>query len=148
MWKACLKLLTSQGPGLHSLFSQGKLVAIEDDRAILRFSPQHETFVVNWEKNGKKEVVREAISRVINQKIGVKFEIDAEASPPDSASSKAAPTPATSSSPRSESQRIEPSGPATPTIKVTPELVASLRESNPLVKELMDKLGAQIIKVE
>jgi len=31
---------------------------------------------------------------------------------------------------------------------VTPELVQSLREKEPLVRALMDELGAQIIKVE
>lgn len=148
VWKACLKLLTAQGPGLHSLFAQGRLVAIKDDRAVLRFSPLHETFVLNWEKNGKKEVVRDAISRVINQNIGVRFEIDAEAPPAESTPSNGAPVAAAPSTARIEPQRIEPAAPPTPTIKVTPDLVASLRESEPLVKELMDKLGAQIIKVE
>jgi hypothetical protein len=31
---------------------------------------------------------------------------------------------------------------------VTPELVQSIRENEPLVRTLMDALGAQIIKVE
>ena len=101
VWKACLKLLTAQGPGLHSLFAQGHLVAIEDDRAVLRFSPLHETFVLNWEKNGKKEVVRDAISRVINQKIGVKFEIDAEAPSAESAPSNGTPVTAPPTTTRS-----------------------------------------------
>lgn len=148
VWKACLKLLTAQGPGLHSLFAQGRLVAIEDDRAVLRFSSLHETFVLNWEKNGKKEVVRDAISRVINQKIGVKFEIDTEPPSAESAPSNGTPVTAPPTTTRSEPQRVEAAAPSAPTIKVTPDLVASLRESEPLVKELMDKLGAQIIKVE
>jgi hypothetical protein len=31
---------------------------------------------------------------------------------------------------------------------VTPELVESIRSTQPLVKALMDELGAQVIKVE
>jgi hypothetical protein len=34
-----------------------------------------------------------------------------------------------------------------PTIKLTPELIDSLR-NEPLVKALMDQMGAQIVKVE
>jgi hypothetical protein len=33
-------------------------------------------------------------------------------------------------------------------VRITPELIESLRASEPLIKGLMDELGAQIIKVE
>jgi hypothetical protein len=51
-----------------------------------------------------------------------------------------------------ESGRPAPTVPApapqAPAVKVTPELIESIRESEPLVKALMDELGAQIIKVD
>jgi len=33
-------------------------------------------------------------------------------------------------------------------VKITPELIESIRSAEPLVKALMDELGAQIVKVE
>jgi len=41
-----------------------------------------------------------------------------------------------------------PAPPQPPAVKLTPELIESIRDSEPLVKALMDELGAQIIKVE
>jgi len=41
-----------------------------------------------------------------------------------------------------------PPPPGPPAIRVTPELVQSLRENEPLVRAVMDQLGAQVIKVE
>jgi hypothetical protein len=38
--------------------------------------------------------------------------------------------------------------PAPPVVKITPELIESIRSAEPLVKALMDELGAQIVKVE
>jgi len=41
----------------------------------------------------------------------------------------------------------EPAAPAVPAVKLTPELIESLR-NEPLIKALMDQMGAQIVKVE
>jgi hypothetical protein len=38
--------------------------------------------------------------------------------------------------------------PAATGIRITPELIESLRSSEPLIKGLMDELGATIVKVE
>src|SRR5207302_2821715 len=73
-WKALLTVLAKHGPGLHGLLSHGRLVAIDDGRAVIRYGRQHETFVKMLEKNGKKEIVRDAMSQVLSQPIGVKFE--------------------------------------------------------------------------
>jgi DNA polymerase-3 subunit gamma/tau len=148
VWKALLQLVAAQAQGLHGLLSHGRLVAIEDGRAVIRYGAQHETFVKMLEKNGKKEVVRDAIGQVLKQNVGVKFEVEvgeteggpvvAEATRPQgngrADSGPAAPRPAAL--------------PPTPVARVTPEMVQSLREKEPLVRALMDELGAQIIKVE
>jgi hypothetical protein len=98
------------------------------------------------DKNGKKELVRDAITQVLNQNLGVKFEVDA---PPSDDRCDLAELPQTA---RPAATRLEqvapPPAPATASIRITPELIQSLRESEPLVKTLMDDLGATIIKVE
>ena len=162
VWQRMLGLLASHGPVLNSLLAPGRLAAIEDGRALVRYAPQHETFVKMLERNGKKDLVREKLTEVLGQNIGVKFEVDALSVEP------AAAAPGTPSSARNSAavQRpthaARPGGSAslvaadaapnsasavTPSVKLTPELIESLR-ANPLVKALMDQMGAQIVKVE
>jgi hypothetical protein len=150
VWKAMLGMLAKHGPGLGGLLSHGQLVAIQDGRAIIRYGEQHASLVKMFDKNGKKEQVRDAITKVLNQQIGVAFEIGPEPVPhaaqaapeaaprqrPAAPSSAAPPTPAV------------PASPPAPSIRITPELIQTIRESEPLVRDLMDKLGAQIVKVE
>ncbi|HEX4796414.1 MAG TPA: DNA polymerase III subunit gamma/tau [Humisphaera sp.] len=153
VWRAFLALAMTHGPMLHSLLSQGQLASLEDGMAVIRFASQHETFVRTWERNGKKELFRETLCTVLNQRVGVKFEVIGDEA--------AAPAPAqnlksqiSNESPRIAPQveprprPVPPPAPETAAIRITPELVDSLRESEPLVKELMDRLGAQVIKVE
>jgi DNA polymerase III gamma/tau subunit len=148
VWKALLQLVAAQAQGLHGLLSHGRLAGIEDGLAVIRYGAQHQTFVKMLEKNGKKEVVREAIGQVLKQNVGVKFEVESGEGEKD-------PMPAETGRPagngRAETAPAasRPAAPApTPVVRVTPEMVQSLREKEPLVRALMDELGAQIIKVE
>ena len=59
----------------------GKLASIEDGRAIVRFGSQHETFVKMLDRNGKKELVRDGLSKVLGQPVGVMFEVESEPEP-------------------------------------------------------------------
>ena len=140
----------------QSLVTPGRLVSINDEVALIRYAPQHDTFVKMLERNGKKEIVREKLSEAYGQSIGVKFEVDPNAEPgpttpppgaaiPTPAARPAAPRPASPSRPQPPPE--EPQQPATSAIKLTPELVESLRQE-PLVKALMDQMGATIVKVE
>jgi hypothetical protein len=153
VWKALLHLLSQHGPGLYSLLSHGRLVAIEDGRAVIRYGAQHETFVKMLDRNGKKDLVREAIGRVLKQSIGVRFEVDA-APEGDEANGNGVPTPAPAPEPVRRAAPPEATRPppapvaAGPLVKITPELIESIRGAEPLVKALMDELGAQIVKVE
>jgi hypothetical protein len=126
-------------------------VAIEDGRAVIRYGAQHETFVKMLERNGKKDLVRDAITRVLRQSIGVRFEVELapeaeEAAPGQEVPAAPEATRRPAAQERAPARMPEP--PAPPTVKVTPELIASIRDSEPLVKALMDELGATIIKVE
>jgi DNA polymerase-3 subunit gamma/tau len=139
VWQALLRLLAEHGPVLQSLVSPGRLIGIDDGRAVIRYGPQHETFVKMLERNGKKDLVREKLTEVLGQSVGVKFEVDAgaETAPPAPAS----PPPRPAVPPPQEPP------PVSPAVKLTPELIESLR-NEPLVKALMDQMGAQVVKVE
>src|SRR4051812_12762954 len=154
VWKALLALLSARGPVLASVLQQGRFVGIDDGRAVIRYTREHETFVRMFEKNGKKDQIREALSQVLNQSVGVVFEVVDEApAPADSAPGPT--TEAARARPASAPARPAPSAPARPepppgppAVRITPELVQSLRESQPLIRAVMDRLGAQVIKVE
>ena len=140
LWQTMLGMLAHLGPMHHSLVSQGQLVGIDDGRIVLRYGPQHETFVRMWEKNGKKELIREAASKALNQTVGVKFEIEAgedQTPAPQTRAPDARPqTPPAA-------KRPTPSAPApplapepaaaseSPAVKVTNELVDSLMTLKP-----------------
>jgi DNA polymerase III gamma/tau subunit len=163
VWQKLLDVLAARGPALHSLVSHGKLTAIEDGRAVISYDRKHQTFVKLLDRNGKKDVVREALSQVAGQPLGVRFDVD------DSGSDDTAATPASSSATavmeapparpavtpaaRREPVRVAVEAPqrvAPPpnVIRITPELKESLRNSEPLIKAIMDELGADIVKVE
>ena len=150
VWRTLLQLLAKHGPGLHGVLSNGKLISIDAGFAVIRFGPQQETFVKMWERNGKKDLVRNALTEALGQPVGVKFEVDGGASA-ENGSTEAAPTPAPVPRAPDRTAAPTPQSPASapaPAVRVTPELVEALRAKEPLVKALMDELGAQIIKVE
>jgi DNA polymerase III subunit gamma/tau len=148
VWQAFLALVATRGPMLHSLLSQGRLITIADGRAVIRFGPQHETFIRAWERNGKKDVVRDVISQVLSQSVGVKFELDGDPAPAPAPEPKASVAAARLPRTTADATPEPPPVPAPPMIKITPDLVESIRNAEPLVKDLMDRLGAQVIKVE
>jgi hypothetical protein len=152
VWKAFLQVLAQHGPGLYSLLSHGRLVSIQDGRAVIRYGAQHETFVKMLDRNGKKDLVRDAITRVLRQSVGVKFEVD-DAPAGEESVAGSAPRPRTGppevAPPAGPPPvNLPPPAPAAPVVKITPELIDSIRSAEPLVRALMDELGAQIVKVE
>jgi DNA polymerase-3 subunit gamma/tau len=152
VWQSLLNLLAAQSPMVHPLLTPARLVGIEDGRAVIRYGPQHETFVKMLERNGKKDLVREKLTEVLGHAVGVRFEVDASAEAPTAPAEAAAPRPAIQSRavsrPAPQPAPSEPPpAPVAPAIKLTPELIESLR-NEPLIKALMDNLGASIVKVE
>ncbi len=162
-WKVLLEKI-SGAMGIHGILSQGRLVGIEDNRAIIALAPQHEFWVKKFDQNSKKEMVRSAVAETFGEGIGVSFRIDRSADVVTAPMPATAPRTIESSAPaspmvRATPPRVErfapraapepmaaPAGP--PPVRITPELVESLRQSEPLVKALMDELGAQIVKIE
>ncbi|WP_428940012.1 DNA polymerase III subunit gamma/tau [Fontivita pretiosa] len=151
LWKRLIALLASKGPGLTALLKDATLAGIEDGLAIVRYPPGHEPAVRMLDRNGKKDVIRDALSELLKQKVGVKFEVGGEAEaaparqrdePPVAASSPAMP--------RRQVARYTPApppAPLEPTVKITEELRQQLR-SDELIRAVMDMLGGEIVKVE
>ena len=147
VWQTLLSLLSTHGPVLQSLLSPGKLVAIEDGRAVVRYAAQHETFVKMLERNGKKELVREKLSELLGQNVGVRFDLDRDEDVAPAAAQPAQASRAGESKPSARATTPDETAASTASAKLTPELIESLR-SEPLIKALMDHMGAQIVKVE
>ena len=110
------------------------------------------------ERNGKKDTFRDLLTQVSGSPMGVKFEVE-EAEAATAVVDAPAPAPATRPVVRREvqpSRRTEDAQPSIPAanvatanvIRVTPELIESLRNSEPMIKAVMDELGADIVKVE
>ncbi len=146
VWRRFCSEISTQGPMWSSILSQGKLIEVGDNVAVIRYGNQHETFVKRIEKNGKRDVVRDAMSKALQRPIGVQLQVDE--------------APSANEAPRHASRRrrlrvgklrlrhVKLKAPSIPVQKVTPEMVENLRATQPLVKALMDSLGAQVIKVE
>ena len=147
VWQALLKLIAAKGPMLESLLLPGRLVAVEDGRAVIRYAPGNETFVKMLERNGKKDIVRDKLTEVLGRSIGVKFEVDATCDPEAAVTVPATPIAERPAPAAHPSPRPAPPEESAPAIKLTPELIASLR-NEPLIKAVMDAMGAQIVKVE
>ena len=76
LWQKLLDVLAARGASLHSLIMHGKLTAIEDGRAVISYGKKHETFVKMLDRNGKKDVVREALTQITGRPLGVRFDVD------------------------------------------------------------------------
>jgi DNA polymerase III subunit gamma/tau len=156
VWAAVIAELSSQSPALPGLLQMGQFVRIEDGRAIIRYPAANETHVKLLERNGKKDLVRDAISRVMNQPMGIGFEISDVAAPPPPVAVEMKPVPAPAPRPTANvSQRAAPTALPPPpvvessnSIRVTEEIRSNLYKTNPLIKAVVDQLGGAIIKLE
>jgi DNA polymerase-3 subunit gamma/tau len=139
-------------PGVKTLIGQARLVSIEDNVAVFSFAAAHDIQMRMLERNGKKEIVRDALSRLLDRDVGVKIELDTA----DSAAVTAAEPPATapSSRPASRSPSEESSEPAAPAPvpvlnkRPTPEQIAALRQESPLICSLMDEMGGDVQRID
>jgi hypothetical protein len=147
VWQRLLDALEARGPALHSLVSHGRLAQIEDGRAVIRYERRHETFVKMLERNGKNDTVRDLLTQVTGEPLGVKFEVD-EAQAAETATAVVEPVAVRRLLAREIPREPGPAAPVSNAIRITPELKESLRNSEPLIKAIMDELGADIVKVE
>jgi DNA polymerase III subunit gamma/tau len=142
-WQAMLDLLVKHGAGLHGVLSQGKFVGIEDGRAVIRVSRTYEAFIRRIEENGKKDAIRNVISEVLKQPVGVRFDLDD--APPQPIATAAQPRRATATATISPAPEQSST---TNTIQITDEVRGKLYESEPLIRAIVDQLGGRIMKLE
>jgi DNA polymerase III subunit gamma/tau len=82
LWSNLLARPEVQTPAsFASVLSFARLVGIEDDQAVIRFPPTHETFVKQWSTNGKRDIIGRALTELRGQPTGVRFEIDENSEP-------------------------------------------------------------------
>ena len=149
MWQSVVGLLQGN-MGLQSIVSHGTLVGLEDGTATIRYGLQHETFVKLLDRNGKKELLRDGLSQVLGEPVRIRFEVEAaptqEIGPAAEIAVRAKPA-AEAGGPEAEAPRPAALTPAAP-VRVTQEMVDEIRENEPVVRSLMDMLGATIVRIE
>jgi DNA polymerase III gamma/tau subunit len=154
VWRRAMELLSARGHGIISLLADAKYEGIADARALIRFRREHATFARMLERNGKKDQIRDALCQASGRQVGLRLEIDAEeqTEASDSAVVGKSPSPHPSDAKAGEGEILsgdEPViEPAAARIAITGELKEALRDSQPLVRRLMDEMGAEIVKVE
>ena len=154
-WKAMIALLAEQGPSLPGLLQNGQFIGIEDGRAVIRYAPQHETVVKLLERNGKKDLVRDALSKVMDQPVGIRFEVSDVAVAPTPVSPTSSPVQKAAAEParRTPAPVAAPAPVPLPVdtsniIRLTDEIRSNLYKSEPLIRAVIDQLGGNIVKLE
>jgi hypothetical protein len=143
-WNELLEAMKGQ-QGLHGVLSNAQFMGVQDDQAVIRFSRSFATFTKLLERNGKKEMLRESLSKALGKPVGVRFEVE------EGPAAEAEPASARPPAPRAAAPRpapVEPpSPPAVPSIRITPELIEKLR-ADPLVAAIIEEFNATPVKVE
>ena len=144
IWRMLLQLLGAKSSATPALLQGAKLVGVEDGMAIVRFAHDHEAIVRRFETNGKKDAIKEILTQILRQNVGVRFELE-----PAPARAEAEPA---RLEPRPDAVRRSPTPPPEPApasapSRITPEMKESLR-GDPLVAAVMQHLGGEIVKVE
>jgi hypothetical protein len=126
------------------MLSQGRFIGVEDGRAVIRVSKVHETFIKRLEQNGKKDIVREVVSTVLKEPVGVRFEVEepAVATAAPAMQANVAALPAARPAP------ITGPEPVNSTVRLSEEMRNKLYQTEPLIRAIVDQLGGTIIKLE
>jgi hypothetical protein len=142
VWGKLMELLKVENrPSLASIVEQGELVGVDDYQATIRYSADRQTFFNMMGRNGKKELVGEAISRVIGRAVGVKLELDAKAVV------RAEPVIAAPAAQRRQVEVIEaPQQQIAGASRPTPEQISEAQK-RPLVAALIKKFDASIVRI-
>ena len=149
-------LLTLVAPALGGLLQHGRYVGVTDGRAVVRLPKGNDTFLKLLSKEDKKAAVRTAFSQVLNEQVGVHFEVepdDGGAAPVPVQAAVAAPRAAPPPGPRPPAPVVpSPLTPAVPdasnAVRLTDEIRNQLYQSDPLVKAIVDQFGGNVIKLE
>jgi DNA polymerase-3 subunit gamma/tau len=81
-WSDFLKVLQGQAPSVAGVLGEGRLSGIEDGLATIAIPRHYDSFVEQWSANGKRDQIARALSEVLGQPTGVRFEIEDEPQSP------------------------------------------------------------------
>ena len=95
VWQTMLKVLSSKSASFPPLVEDASLVSIDDGMAVVRYPHDREPLARMLDRNGKREIIRDALCGVLNAAVGLKIEI---APAPESAESMPASIPSTAES--------------------------------------------------
>jgi hypothetical protein len=142
VWQRVLDALGTTGHMLEST----RLVGIANGEAVVQCPEGHDSAVRFLERNGKKDTIRDVLSGLLSQNVGLKFEFEQSATTavavPD------APPRTVSRSPVRREVQAQPAPPLPePAIRITEELRRQLA-GDELIKAVIDTLGGEIVKVE
>ena len=146
LWRMLLQMLAARSSATAALLGGAKMVGIEDGMAIVRFAHDHEAIVRRFESNGKKDAIREILTQLLKQNVGVRFELDPAPPEPQTGGNAAQPEARAAAMRRSAPPPAEPAATSAPS-RITPEMKEALR-CDPLVAAVMQHLGGEIVKVE
>ena len=150
IWSRLLEVLEAKaGPSLPPLLEHAQLSAIEQDTAVLRFTAEHRVTANMLDRNGKKELVRDALAEVLNRAVALK--IDVEPSPEPQRPTRPAALTAPPRRQRDIRAELAAAAEAAPAHETPNRLTAELKQqvaSDPLVAAVMRELGGEIVKVE
>lgn len=143
-WRALLAELGKAGPGIPSLLGHGRLEELNAERIVIRYGAQHETLRRMLERNGKMEAVRQVASTLAGRPLALVIEVDAaQAGPPSARAGSPGPVPPRRLVPTRAPGPELSLAPAAPNGQpVSPEMAEELKANSPLVKALVERLGA------
>jgi hypothetical protein len=147
VWQRLLDALEQKGPSLPALLSGAKLVGIDAGQVTVSYPANEQARVRILERNGKKDTIRDVLSGLLSQNVGLRFEF--EQTPAAGVAVPDAPPRATQRTPVHPVRReVQYAAPAPePTVRITDELRRELA-SDELIKAVIDNLGGEIVKVE
>ena len=114
--------------------------------AIVRFAHDHDAVLRMLDRNGKKDAIKEILTQLLHQTVGVKFELEPAPSAPEREAAQPEPRAVAMRRSAPPPPPSEP-GPVSAPSRITPEMKESLR-ADPLVAAVMQHLGGEIVKVE
>lgn len=91
VWRAVLAQVANHGPSVHAMLSRARFAGIDDGCATIEYGAADETFCKMLERNGKKDLVRDLLSKLLNRSVGIKVRLvespaaEGESTAPDSA---------------------------------------------------------------
>jgi hypothetical protein len=152
LWKSLLEHVSAaHGAMLHQALANGSFGGISDNLAVIKFSKKNDTFAKLLERNGKKDLVRDGLAKILGRPVALRLVIDESIGDPEPvrpAASMPQPVQRSTAAPAAPSRPAPPPEPAgPPPIRITPELLEELKKS-PLVASVMDKFNATPVKVE